>query len=191
MRDGIYTDSPVPILWQRIRLACRNDADWREAGPLRALRALLSDIRASLDPSALRRLRERVRCRQPQLFDTVHLFWSEVAGDPTRTNLELRMLEHIDRRASGHCPTEEHLTAGLADALLEYCSGRERDIRTDIALRSDGDGRQVAQRVAQVLSEVSVTEIAEELLRGRCPPSPRLRGDGVSLDGDDLCAGEP
>lgn len=189
MRDGIHTNTAVPANWQYVTLAAKNDADWRAASPIRAARALLGEVRRWVDPCIFGRVNARVRRRQRSLFDTAATLWAEESDGSAPTSLEQRILERADGHANGQCPTAEHLQEGIIDALREVCAGRERDIRAELAVRPEGDTRQVMRRVEQTVAELPVPEYAKNLLEGRHTPLPKLRGEGLDLDGDDLSSG--
>lgn len=184
MRDGIYKDGPAPALWQRTANACRNDADWQDAGLLRARRALLADVRKQLDPAALKRLRERAEQRQPNLFDTAWTLWREAAPERSPTTQEEGLLSHIEHRAAGKTPSVAHLYAGLQDVLREMCMGRFRETRTMLWVHAQKDCSTILPRLSQVLQQVPLADYAAALLNGQHPRLPRLGGAGVDLDGD-------
>lgn len=186
MRDGIYRDAKVPKEWCKAGEVHLNDADWEEAGPLYVTRALLTDLRSAVEPSLLMKVAEYLQHRQPNLFDTADHIWRKCSGGRDPNVFEESLLAHLRRRADGRCLRREYLVESLNDAISERCEARIRELRTHLDVRAPDKRRVILPRFQSVLSKLRFATISEELILGKHPRLPSLRGQGNDPDADVL-----
>lgn len=189
MRDGIYKNAPVTAHWRSLIRACQNDAAWEEQGPVRAVQALLKELRdGHLRPARLQQL-QQVLC-QPQgvLIGGGDMLRAHLAEwSKECTSRERQVLEQLCRISDqGIQPGPEHLRDAVEVVLREEPRSHLRAIDGHLVENFPRERPEMLRRMKETVSSIPYRQLAEELSSGKQSKLPKLNNKPLDVDDDDL-----
>lgn len=189
MRDGIYKNAPVTAPWRSLIRACQNDAAWEEEGPVRAMQALLKELRnGHLRSDRLEQLFQALRQPQGVLFgggDMLRARLSEWSKECT--SRERQVFEQLCRISDqGAQPGPEHLRDAVENVLRGEPRSHLRAIDGYLAENFPRERPEMLRRMKEAISSIPYRQLAEELSTGKQPKLPKLNNKPLDVDDDDL-----